>query len=636
MGLARDGPAPGHVLAVHRVRATARSPRIGAPSLALSPDGATLVVRDNVQNGRIWLKRRGDAATRCACPAPSGRATPAFSPDGQWIAFLADGRLRKVRPGEGGAITLADSADATLWRARRGSTTAPSSSSDPDLSELSRVSAAGGRSTVVLRDPTLAGFGFGSPTPLPGARGVLFTVCSSGCVTMSVHLLDLRTGRQRLLLDDVVAAWYLPTGHLLYVRRDGTALVAPFDLERLAITGPAVPVLDGVLGDQRCGVPDRGRPRERWSTAGQPRARTSWSGAGDAGRRRAPIDTALARRLQLVRPVARRAPPGGGCRAARPARSASGSSSSIAGRSPGSPSADRTGGRRGRRTGRSVAFLRDSLNTTSVFERRVDGSAPERLLARLDRQIQEVAWSPDGRWLVLRTDNGGPGAGDIIGVRTSGDTTPVPLVASAFTELHPAVSPDGRWLAYTSIESGTNEVYVRPFPATTGATLAGLERRRVAAALVARRAGAVLPRRRRPAGRRARSGRRRRSRSPSSGRCSTPPAFPIDAFHQSYEVLPGGRGFIFLRPRQAGRTTALVTVVQAEQLVRRREGQDFALMGVTDGGYVLCHPEPFAALRTGSARDLLAPRVELGPPRSLAALGMTLSNASVNRHSDAQ
>ena len=53
-----------------------------------------------------------------------------------------------------------------------------------------------------------------------------------------------------------------------------------------------------------------------------------------------------------------------------------------------------------------------------------------------------------------------------MGVRTSGDTAPVPLVASPFTELQPALSRDGRWLAYTSNESGTNEVYVRPFPDT--------------------------------------------------------------------------------------------------------------------------------------------------------------------------
>src|SRR5207244_8588394 len=118
--------------------------------------------------------------------------------------------------------------------------------------------------------------------------------------------------------------------------------------------------------------------------------------------------------------------------------------------------------------GREVAFIRDSLNTSYVFARRADGSSSDRLVVRLDRQVQEATWSPDGQWMVVRTDNGGAGAGDIIGVRTSGDSTPVPLVSSSFTELHPAVSPDGRWLAYTSIESGTNEVYVRAFPGTTG------------------------------------------------------------------------------------------------------------------------------------------------------------------------
>ncbi len=80
-----------------------------------------------------------------------------------------------------------------------------------------------------------------------------------------------------------------------------------------------------------------------------------------------------------------------------------------------------------------------------------------------------MVWSPDGHWLVLRTDNGAAGAGDLVGVRSSGDTTPVPLVASSFTELEPSISPDSRWLAYTSNESGANEVYVRPFPGAAGA-----------------------------------------------------------------------------------------------------------------------------------------------------------------------
>ena len=92
----------------------------------------------------------------------------------------------------------------------------------PSLIELRRVSAAGGRSTVALYDSTFGG-GIGMPVAIPGSRGVLFQYCSSGCVTMSLHVLDLRTGRQKSLLSDVAEGWYLPSGRLLYVRRDTLA-----------------------------------------------------------------------------------------------------------------------------------------------------------------------------------------------------------------------------------------------------------------------------------------------------------------------------------------------------------------------------------------------------------------------------
>jgi len=73
-----------------------------------------------------------------------------------------------------------------------------------------------------------------------------------------------------------------------------------------------------------------------------------------------------------------------------------------------------------------------------------------------------------GRWLLLRTAQPPPGSPDILALRI-GDSVPVPMVASPATELFPALSPDGHWLAYSSDESGTQEVYVRPFPETSSA-----------------------------------------------------------------------------------------------------------------------------------------------------------------------
>ena len=103
-----------------------------------------------------------------------------------------------------------------------------------------------------------------------------------------------------------------------------------------------------------------------------------------------------------------------------------------------------------------------------VYARRSDGTGTPRLVAQVDGDIGQVAAIRDGRWLLLRTAPPPPATTDILGLR-AGDSTPVPLVASSATELFPSLSPDGRWLAYASDESGAMEVYVRPFPETSGA-----------------------------------------------------------------------------------------------------------------------------------------------------------------------
>ena len=81
---------------------------------------------------------------------------------------------------------------------------------------------------------------------------------------------------------------------------------------------------------------------------------------------------------------------------------------------------------------------------------------------RIERELGEG--SPDGAWFVHRTSSNEPGAGDILAGRPEGEAAPVPLVATAFTELSPAISPNGRWMAYSSNETGRFEIFVVPFP----------------------------------------------------------------------------------------------------------------------------------------------------------------------------
>jgi Tol biopolymer transport system component len=121
--------------------------------------------------------------------------------------------------------------------------------------------------------------------------------------------------------------------------------------------------------------------------------------------------------------------------------------------------------------GREVLYVidRSGSGVGPVYAHRADGTGAARLLVSSPTiDFGQIAPSRDGRWLVLRTAPIGPGSTDILGLK-AGDTTLVPLVATPAAELFPSLSPDGHWLAYASNESGTSEVYVRPFPETASA-----------------------------------------------------------------------------------------------------------------------------------------------------------------------
>jgi eukaryotic-like serine/threonine-protein kinase len=121
--------------------------------------------------------------------------------------------------------------------------------------------------------------------------------------------------------------------------------------------------------------------------------------------------------------------------------------------------------------GRDVLYVVDRSGTGvgPAYARRADGTGVSRLLLSSSKvDFAQIVTSRDGRWMIFRTTPIGAGSNDIMGLH-DGDTTLVPLVASPAQEFHPALSPDGRWLAYTSNESGAFEIYVRPFPETSSA-----------------------------------------------------------------------------------------------------------------------------------------------------------------------
>ena len=87
---------------------------------------------------------------------------------------------------------------------------------------------------------------------------------------------------------------------------------------------------------------------------------------------------------------------------------------------------------------------------------------PDTFTHLLTQPLVEALWSPDGEWRIYRTTN--PGGIDILALRPGQDTVPLPLVVTEFIEDQATLSPDGRWLAYASNETGRDEIYVVPFP----------------------------------------------------------------------------------------------------------------------------------------------------------------------------
>ena len=424
--------------------------------IALSPDGSWMVYVGAAPGGGTRLLRRDlDDLDAVALPGSEGARAPVVSPDGRSIAFVANGAIRTL-PVEGGPpFTVVTAGGESTWGDDgmiyfgRGNLTY-------------RVSAQGGDPVAVTTTPA-ANVVQQTPDALPDGRGLLLTLFQGTPAQARIGVVGPDGGPAREIIAGTMAR-YAATGHIVYATASGTLMAAPFDVRRLEISGPSVPLVEGVAVDSN------GTSQFAVSRSG---ALLYGTGAGFVS------ELVWVTRAGVVTSV----DPTWIGEFGSPALSPDARRLAVAIQGPESRDVWVTQLDRGPRlrltldgdrndhpawspNGQSVTFTSDRASPSfDLWTKRSDGSGEPVLELDEDAAIAEAVWSPDRAWFVYRTSTNVTGAGDIVGRRTDGlDTTPVPIVASRFTELAPAISPNSRWMAYSSSETGRSEIVVVPFP----------------------------------------------------------------------------------------------------------------------------------------------------------------------------
>jgi Tol biopolymer transport system component len=446
-------------------------------SAILSPDGTRLVLvaTGSDQKRRIYV-RSIDQLQATTLSGTENADDPFFSPDGQWIGFFADGKLKKISVQGGAAVTLCDAPNdrGGSWGDDGTIVFAPD-----NRGALFKVSSAGGIPQPLTTLDKQAGENTHRwPQMLPGGKAVLFTSSSNGGTTGSLNadivVYSMTTGQRKILQRGGSYARYLPSGHMVYMQED-TLFAVPFDLNRLEVTGQAAPILEGVanytnsLGAQ-FSFSDTGN---LVYVAGHSAAQVVSIYWMDREGKFTPLrETPGVFRNPAFSPDGKRLA----------LEINDGKRSDVwvyewerdtltrltfAGNNNISPAWAPDGQR-------IVYSSQEKGGVSNLWWIRADGAGDAQRLAESKVQQYAGSWRPDGKVLAFFQNN--PSTGDdIMTLPIAGDDKsgwkpgePKPFVNSTFNELFPAFSPDGRWLAYQSNESGNREVYVRPFPGPGG------------------------------------------------------------------------------------------------------------------------------------------------------------------------
>jgi serine/threonine-protein kinase len=445
------------------------------PCVAITQDGRRLaIVGADAQGTRRLVVRDLDRIEPLVLQDTENAQSPFFSPDGEWVGFFAGGVLKKIAVAGGRAIQLA-----TVTGNNRGATWGADGSiylADGTQGGILKLAADGKTAPLTQPDTQRNERTHRWPHALPGGKAMLFTADTFETTEFyddaTITVVDVATGARHPLAEQSSLASCLPGGHLIFAR-GGSLFTAPIDPVALRATGTPTLVLQGVATDVASGavhfaVSESGAlfylPGD---LAGGGRRDLLWL-SPDGKSESAGIVTGHHEMMSLSPDGTRAALLSSGGEAGElwiwiaDLRRGTMSRLTFEGYSE-EPvwSAD------GQRVAYAVTKMGQSVRAAEVYWKPADGSAEPELLVSLDTRAVPMSFSPDGRFLAFERMSPA-GSSDIWILPLQGDRKPRPFLETPPDESMARFSPDSRWLAYVSSESGPSEVYVRPFPGPGG------------------------------------------------------------------------------------------------------------------------------------------------------------------------
>ncbi len=440
-------------------------------AVTISPSGDVIAfAAQNGPNGHQQLYvRRLDQLDAVRLAGTEDASSPFFSPGGQWIGFFSGGKLKKIAVTGGAAVEICS---APLQRGGAWDKDGTIVLLPNRLGGLMRVSAAGGTPqplTSIAEGETTHRW----PQLLPDGKGVLFTGgtgLNTGYNEGALVVQPLPTGPRVVVQRGGFHGRYVASGHVVYIH-DGTLFAIPFDLDRLAVTGPPAPVLEGMVtnagtGSAQFAVSDNGTlvyvRGPSILSSGIPMQWTDQSG------KITPLRTT---RVFWANPRFSRT----GDRIALQIGAQSDIWVYDVARDSLTPvTVDPAADTKPvwSPDDRYLAFgsARANNSSTNLYLQRSDGTGTAQRLSESPNSQEAESWHPSGRYLMFEEVNPVTHR-DLMILPLEGNSVsgwkpgkPTAFLNSTFEEHQAAFSPDGRWVAYASNEAGRNEVYVRPFP----------------------------------------------------------------------------------------------------------------------------------------------------------------------------